>query len=369
MKNLIICTLILNNVLCTIAQSTVNGSLVHNGINRTYSVYLPASYTGTTSVPVVFNLHGYTSNGLQQSLYGNFTTIADTANFIVVHPDGTVQPGTASTLFWNVGFFSSPVDDVDFLETLLDQLISTYNINEARVYSTGMSNGGYMSYLLACQSSRFAAIASVTGSMTTSTLNGCSPTKPTPVMEIHGTADGTVPYNGTAGSSSITEVMNYWVNFNNCPATPVITQVPDIILSDMASAEHWVYAQGNNGVTMEHFKVLNGGHTWPGATFNIGITCMDFSASKEIWRFFSQFENPLVGVNELNATSNVVYPNPSKGDLYLPTSGTQEVTITDLQGRSFNLKTENSWLHFDHLPDGVYLIHHGSSVERIVVER
>lgn len=350
-----------------LAQSTVNGSLVHNGLTRTYSVYLPAAYDGSVPVPVVFNLHGYTSNAAQQSLYGDFKPIADTANFIIVHPNGTVQPGTTNTQFWNVGFFPSAVDDVDFLEKLLDQLINTYNINEARVYSTGMSNGGYMSYLLACESSRFAAIASVTGSMTTSTLNGCSPTKPTPVMEIHGTADGTVPYNGTAGTTPIVDVLNYWSNFNNCP-TPTISQVPDIVMSDMASAEHWVYAPGTNGVTMEHFKVINGGHTWPGAPFSIGVTCMDFSASKEIWRFFSQFENPLASIDDLAYPSDsFVYPNPSNGKVSL-TSNVQSVLITDLQGRTFETMTENGVLNLGFLPGGMYLLRSGNRVERLVIE-
>jgi polyhydroxybutyrate depolymerase len=370
MRTLFFCSILFINILSPLAQSTVNGSMVHNGITRTYSVYLPAAYTGANAVPVVFNLHGYTSNAQQQSLYGNFTAIADTANFIVVHPNGTIQPGTSNTQFWNVGFFASTVDDVDFLETLLDELIATYNINETRVYSTGMSNGGYMSYLLACQSSRFAAIASVTGSMTTTTLNGCSPTKPTPVMEIHGTADGTVPYNGTAGSSSIADVLNYWTTFNNCPATPTISQVPDLVLSDMASAEHWVYAAGTNGVTMEHFKVVSGGHTWPGAPFNIGVTCMDFSASKEIWRFFSQFENPLVSTAELNtAASMPIYPNPSNGTINFPGMKNQMVWITDVQGRPFSGTIENSMLNLNHLPNGVYLLHTAGKVERVVIER
>ena len=343
--------------------------MVHNGITRTYSIYLPAAYDGSVPVPVVFNLHGYTSNATEQSFYGDFKPIADTANFIVVHPNGTIQPGTTTTQFWNVGFFASPIDDVDFLETLLDQLISTYNVNEARVYSTGMSNGGYMSYTLACQSSRFAAVASVTGSMTTATLNGCNPTKPTPVMEIHGTADGIVPYIGTTGSSPIIDVLNYWAGFNNCPITPTVTQVPDLVLSDMATAEHWVYAPGSNGVTMEHFKVNNGGHTWPGAVFNTGVTCMDFSASKEIWRFFSQFENPLASIDDLSALATFrVYPNPSSGVVRLSTNSIQTVHVTDLQGRTFESVPENGVLNLDYLPNGLYLLHSANGVERLVIE-
>jgi polyhydroxybutyrate depolymerase len=370
MKSLFLSLVTLVFPILSMAQSTVNGSIVHNGLTRTYSVYLPAAYDGSTPVPVVFNLHGYTSNAAQQSIYGDFKPVADTANFIVVHPNGTVQPGTTNTQFWNVGFFPSAVDDVDFLETLLDQLINTYSINEARVYSTGMSNGGYMSYLLACQSSRFAAIASVTGSMTNSTLNGCSPIKPTPVMEIHGTADATVPYNGATGTSPIVDVLNYWASFNNCPATPTITQVPNTVTTDLSTAEHWVYAPGSNGVTMEHFKVINGGHTWPGALLPVGVTCMDFSASKEIWRFFSQFENPLAAINELTVQpASVLYPNPSNGNVWWTSASDQPIQITDLQGRAFETKAENGKLSLGFLPNGTYLLRSGNTVERLVIEQ
>ena len=181
------------------SQTTVNDSFMHNGLTRTYSFYVPAIYDGSQAYPLVLNLHGYTSNGTEQSFYGNFKPIADTAGFIVVHPEGTIQTGTASTQFWNVGFFPSNVDDIGFLESLIDTISASYNIDATRIYSTGMSNGGFMSYKLACESNRFAAIASVTGSMTGQMQNNCSPIKPIPVMEIHGTADPTVPYNGQSG--------------------------------------------------------------------------------------------------------------------------------------------------------------------------
>lgn len=319
------------------AQTAVNDSIVHGGLSRTFSYYVPASYTPGQAVPLIVNLHGYTSNGTQQALYTNFMAIADTAGFIVVHPDGTYDP-ISSQRFWNFGIFGATVNDVDFLQTLIDTLSARYTINPKRVYCTGMSNGGYMSYAMACQTTRFAAIASVTGSMSVPMYNSCNPTSPIPVMEIHGTADPTVPYAGNTTSKPIADVVAFWVTKNNCNSTPTVTQLPDINTGDGATAEHQLYTGGTNGHTVEHYKVNNGGHIWPGGTVNLptgGNTCRDFSASKEIWRFFSQYEK---GVNsdieEESAFQLNLWPNPTEDVLHIQADkAVQQVVVTNVEGR------------------------------------
>ena len=144
-----------------------------------------------------------------------------------------------------------------------------------------------MSFLLACQiSSKIAAIASVTGSMTPLTYNECDPDHPTPVLQIHGTTDGTVPYEGGAGwSESIPDVLDYWINHNNCDTEATVTPFEDIDSSDGSTAEHYLWNSGDNGVTTEHIKVTGGGHDWPGAWGN-----MDINASIEVWKFFMRFD-------------------------------------------------------------------------------
>ena len=363
MKNLFISLLTLLFLHSGFTQTTVNGSFIHNGILRDYSFYVPAAYNGTEAYPLVFNLHGYTSNAAQQSFYGDFKPIADTAHFIVVHPEGTIQTGTANTQFWNVGFFPSTVDDVSFLENLIDTISASYSINQNRIYSTGMSNGGYMSYNLACNSDRFAAIASVTGSMTTSMAANCNPTKPTPVMEIHGTLDPTVPYNGISGSLSIPSVLDYWVSFNNCPISPLITNVTNTSLTDGSTAEHYVYSAGNGGVTVEHFKVLNGAHTWPGSVLTIGVTCMDFSASKEIWRFFSQYEHPTAGLSSNNMWEQqfTLWPNPAIENIEFSTGEETDgfYSIYDLSGRILikgEINNSITSISISALPEGIYTL-------------
>jgi hypothetical protein len=97
---------------------------------------------------------------------------------------------------------------------------------------------------------------------------------------------------------------------------------------------------------------------------------MDFSASKEIWRFFSQFENPLATINELIVQpASVLYPNPSNGNVWWTSASDQPIQITDLQGRAFETKTENGKLSLGFLPNGTYLLRSGNTVERLVIEQ
>jgi len=166
-KNLTIAAssmLFLGSIVSGIAQQTINGTLEHDGLMREYILYVPANYTGTEEVPLLFNFHGYGSNASQQMFYGDFRPIADTEGFIIVHPMGTVD--NTGTTHFNVGWGTSTIDDVGYTEALIDDLSSNYPIDAKRIYSTGMSNGGFMSYTLACElSDRIAAIASVTGTM------------------------------------------------------------------------------------------------------------------------------------------------------------------------------------------------------------
>lgn len=320
------------------AQTTVTGSFVHDSIVRTYSFYVPASYVPGQPVPLVLNLHGTGTDGNYQAQHRDFRPIADTANFIVAHPDGTIEPNL-NQRFWNYGnVMSSSVDDVGFLEALIDTIAAQYSINPGRIYCVGMSNGGYMSYYLACQSSRFAAIGSVTGSMSTAMYNACNPVHPTPTIHIHGTNDPINPYTGNSSSKAIGDVTRFWVNQNSCDTTPVITPVPDLDGTDGATAERYLYPNGTGGHTVEHFKVTGGGHSWPGHyVFTLlGNTCMDFSASKEVWRFFSQYTLSGVGMAENhNAAGVTIYPNPARDYV---TVGTENQVVTgvllrDLQGR------------------------------------
>lgn len=369
MKSLFTLTLLLlGTIVWSQSGSMISNSFTHNSVTREYKLYVPASYDGNTAVPLVFNLHGYTSNMDQQIAYGDFRAIADTANFLIVHPNGTFDQG--GNRFWNA--FGVPgVDDIGFLSTLIDTINNDYNVNLDRVYSTGMSNGGYMSFELACQlGNRIAAVASVTGTMTSARMTACNAPKPTPIMQIHGTMDPTVPYNGDASNESIPDVVDYWVNQTNCNPTATMTNVPDNDPNDGCTAEHYVYAGGDQGSTVEHFKVIGGGHTWPGAPVDIGVTNHDFDASVEIWRFFSQYTmTQLADLNEdeINKDLNM-YPNPTEGEFTVSIGdhSATKIVVTDILGKVVLdevLKPGEN--NFSISQQGIYLVQIGSGNQRI----
>ena len=283
MKKLIIIFFCLCSI--TIAQETLKESIVHDDLVRDYIVHIPSSYDNKVPIPLVLCFHGYggTASGIS---YTNFNDVSDTANFIVVYPQGTLLKRKSH---WNVGGWTldSKIDDVGFISSLLDSLSERYNINQSRIYSTGMSNGGYMSFLLACQlSDRIAAIASVTGSMTPQTYNLCNPQRPIPVLQIHGTNDQKVPYKGNRKwSLSINKVLEYWINHNNCDITPVEMSFPDINNSNESNVHRLSWLNGDNSVITDHIIVNGGGHDWFGVLGN-----MDINSTAEIWKFFSQYD-------------------------------------------------------------------------------
>lgn len=373
MKSLLLFTII-SLGFSAFGQQTINATITHDGLTREYILYVPASYDGSTAVPLLFNFHGYTSNAQQQMFYGNFRPIADTANFIIVHPQGTLD-GTGTTHF-NVGFGGSTVDDVGFTSALLDTLIATYNINADRVYSTGMSNGGYMSFHLACNlSSRIAAIASVTGSMVPTTMANCNASHMTPVLQIHGTSDGTVPYNGGTWTEAIPNVLDHWATYNSLNPSPLIEPVPDFSTTDGSTVERFSYFDGNGCVKVLHYKITGGGHTWPGSVINLAGTNYDIDASVEAWRFMSQFDIngvinacQTVGLEEFSIQTYSVYPNPANEILTI--SGLSEVPINvkllTLDGKVVMTKEVSELtptLDVSHLTAGQYLL----NIEGIVI--
>lgn len=340
------------------SQTTLVDSFLYQGIMRTYKVYVPSIYNSNNAVPLVLNLHGYTSNMDEQEVYGDFRPIADTANFIIVHPNGVAD--TAGTRSWSC-FGIGTINDVGFLSTLIDTIALHYAINAQRIYSTGFSNGGFMSYELACKlSNRIAAIASVAGSMAVTQFLNCVPSHNIPIMQIHGTDDPTVLYAGDVWYVSADSLVHYWQLKNNCNANPIHTMVPDIVTSDLCSADHYVYNNGMQGSTVEFYKITDGKHTWPGAPINLSVTNMDFSASKEIWRFFNQYSLAPNEVSSLTSKPVVQFTNPVHDylDLFLQPDNIDAIAILNLSGKVI-WESKRLTNHMQiHLPSsGIYFIH------------
>ena len=255
--------------------------LKHDNLDRFYYVYTPSNIDSNESIPVLFAFHGYGSSAMRHLNYTNYFPLADSNNFIVIYPQGATT-ATLST-HWNVGGWTSKstIDDLDFVDTVISLLKDKIQIDETRIYSSGMSNGGYMGYHLACNlSSKFAAIASVTGSMTNDTFNECDPTHPTPILQIHGLLDFIVPYDGNAGSKSIPDVINYWVNYNSCNLDPETL----IKYDDYSLVVYETYSNCLNDVNVKLILHPEMGHDWPSTQSH------NINASSEIWNFVSMFD-------------------------------------------------------------------------------
>ncbi len=312
----LLCCLPFPNLL---AQQTLSTSIYHDGLQREYILYVPASYSSSDTVPLVFSFHGMGGTAQGQMEDHDFRPIADTAGFIIAHPQGVSNLGPAA---WNIQGDSSAADDIGFTVAMIDSIAVDYNIDRDRIYSTGKSLGGFFSIHLAGQiSNQIAAIASVSGTMTQNMLDSSNPLHPMPFLQIHGTTDFLVSYNGNAINYSVEDVLDFWVDFNNCDTIPSIAQVPDIDPNDGSTVEHIVYGLGDQGVTVEHFKVIGGGHTWPGSTSGQANTNFDINASEEIWQFFNRYDinglvSGVVGIDEFDDletptfTLQSNYPNP-----------------------------------------------------------
>ena len=263
-------------------KSTDNETLVHDGETREYILYVPAIYDGNSAVPLLFNFHGFGGTANDHLSWADMRSIADAENFILVYPQGTLLDGSSH---WNAGLETpenkSDADDFGFIEALIDKIAADYSIDLERVYTCGYSNGAFFSYSLACfHSDKIAAIGSVSGTMLDETHDNCAPSHSMPMINIHGTADNVVPYNGGNGLKSIGDVLSYWTTFNNTDVNPTTNSFND----NGTTIEHFVYPNGDNGISIEHYKVNGGGHVWFDNDFN------GSSTSRLIWDYVSKYD-------------------------------------------------------------------------------
>jgi polyhydroxybutyrate depolymerase len=225
---------------------------------------------------------------MQQKIFSKMIEASDREGFIAVHPDGT-----GSTTGWNAGACcgeaaSSNVDDVGFIRALLDRVNEVRCVDQRRVFVTGMSNGGFMSHRLACEmADRFAAAAPVAG--VDGTMS-CMPSRPVPILDIHGTADTVVPYGGGTANNfrSVQDSVAAWVMRDQCTGSPM-----EVFKKGDATCQKWSGCAGSADV--ELCTIQDGGHTWPGglAVAFLGKTSTDLDATAYMWDFFKAHPMPV----------------------------------------------------------------------------
>jgi polyhydroxybutyrate depolymerase len=318
-------------------NAQITSSFMFDGVSRSYITYLPTNYSATKSYPLVFVLHGLTQNGSGIMNYSNFNAIAEANQFIAVYPTGTGFPTS-----WNATIGAAGTNDFGFINALCDTLEKNYSIQKFRIFSCGFSNGGFLSHMLACQSTRFAAIAAVSGTMTDGTFTACNPGKSIPVLQIHGTTDAIVNYNGAAGiNKSVDDIINFWTTKNACPATPTTTAMPDVSTTDNSTVDSINYAPCANSARVQLLKITGGGHQWPNANglSGLGTLNKDINTAQSIWNFF----NAVAPLSVKNITTNhlSISPNPATNTLSINNAEPSNLYVYNLQGQLL-LQTNNA---------------------------
>lgn len=270
-----------------------NGTLISSGEKRSYLLYVPKSYDPNTPTPLIISMHGFAEWPAHQAQISRWNDLADQQGFIVVYPAGTDFP-----LHWrtrgNAPPGQDPALDVQFISDLIDKLEGAYNIDPARIYANGLSNGGGMSFVLSCRlSERIAAVGMVAGAFVYP-WEQCKPARPVPAILFHGTADPIVPYQGGPSRSfdlpfpAIPDFAAELARRNGCADTP--EKIPP---SGAVSGLRWTGCKAD----VIFYSVAGGGHTWPGGVplpeFITGPTSPDIDATRVMWEFFSA--HPLDG--------------------------------------------------------------------------
>lgn len=295
--------LVLLSILARRISANDTGTITIDGRKRTYEVHVPKPYDASRAVPLVLVLHGRLGNGHGTAGLTHFDSVSDVHGFLVVYPDGLHRS-------WSDGREASPsekegVDDVKFLSLLIDKLSHEYNIDPARVYATGISNGGFMTQRLACDlSDKIAAVGIVAATMGEDTANACHPSRPVPVRMIHGTKDPLVPIGGGAlgknGSHGVVLSLEAtalkWAKLDGCNPKPAEANLPDTA-DDGTSVRESVFSGCKAKAEVLVDVVENGGHTWPGGkqylpAAIIGKTTRNLDASEALWEFFSKHSLP-----------------------------------------------------------------------------
>jgi polyhydroxybutyrate depolymerase len=231
--------------------------------DRPATVYVPANYTAAEDWPLVFLLHGFTATGAIQNSYLGFSRKVDSRGFILVVPDGTSNPQGAQ--FWNgtdycCDFYGQNPDDAGYLLSLIDEAKSRFNVNAGKVYMTGHSNGGFMSHRLACDHADvITGIMSLAGA-TFKDPERCQNSEPVAMLQVHGTEDETIRYNGDSRYPSAEETTAQWRANNACGS---VKEMGAIAIEGAISETETDVLSGNscnNNMTAELWTIKGGSH-------------------------------------------------------------------------------------------------------------
>ncbi len=252
--------------------------------DRPYDVFVPSGYDAAAPTPLVLLLHGYTSSGDVHEAYFQFEPLAESRGFLYVHPDGTVD--ARGEQFWNAtetccAFGGDSPDDAAYLISIIEEVSAEYNVDPKAIFLAGHSNGGFMSYRMACEhADTIAGIASLAGATFSDTAD-CAPSEPVSVLQVHGTSDDTIAYDGGTlirnTYPGARQTVESWVAYNGCETTPTVTADVLDLDSGIAGAESDIEAFSGceQGAQVELWTIDTGSHV-PAVTDDFSAGVVDF---------------------------------------------------------------------------------------------
>jgi polyhydroxybutyrate depolymerase len=274
-----------------------------DGQTRTYRLYKP-KVSPKTPMALVLALHGGggSGSGMEVITLGQFNRIADKHGVVIVYPDGIGRGWNDGRVDRRSQATSEDVDDVGFLRALVDRVATDYSINRKRIYATGISNGGLMSFRLACDASDvFAAVAPVAANLSVELSRECKPSRMISIAMINGTEDPMMPWLGgeikVLGTRhgevlSTQDTFEFWNRIGDC-ALPITHMERDRVSDDGTSLVRHVAHECTDYSEVRLYEILGGGHTWPDGNpylgkLIVGRVSHELNASEEIWSFFSE---------------------------------------------------------------------------------
>ncbi|MBW6473769.1 MAG: hypothetical protein K0B14_11625 [Anaerolineaceae bacterium] len=281
-------------VLAAIIFVTINqqdGEVITSREARKYLLHVPEGYDPSVPTPLVISIHGFAEWPAHQMNLSHWNELADEGNFIVVYPRGSGFP-----LRWRTNGLGESLLDVQFIADLIDSLEEDYNIDPRRIYVNGLSNGGGMSFQLACKlSDRIAAFGGVSGAYVLA-WQDCHPERPLPAIIFHGTADPIVPFEGGPSESfnvpfpNIQEWVKQLAGKNGCDP-----QAVEIFQQGEVSGQG--FRNCDLQADVDFYIIDAGGHSWPGGDplpqWIVGHTSDDINTTRTMWKFF--FNHPMPG--------------------------------------------------------------------------
>ena len=378
-------------MMCTLHSSAqlTTESITVDGQTRSYLKYLPVNLDPSEQLPLMMCFHGGSGNAEEQLAIGDLRDTADEDRFLLLYPQALPDPNDGGSTNWQVVTsgdlpytLPNPHSDLDFVSSLIDEMLDMHNVDPSRVYAMGYSNGGGFVFDLACRlNNKVTGVGAVARTMYAESYDECVVTHPTPVVTILGTNDfissyDGITYEGTLYYHSAEATHDLWIDQNGLLPQAEISTVPDLTPSDNTSVELYLWRDEQNCRELAHYKVNGGDHDWPGTFGNMDIVSHDL-----IWEHLKEFDMDGRMSCAVDATSTAfpqpwtLYPNPATDRVALDMN--QSMTHAEVY-RIYNstgqcvkqgpITSQNTYIDLSTLSCGLHWMKVGTLTKRFVIQ-